>query len=127
MQTFLMIAKKSTKKHKVTSRKSSTEVLTYETKLIIVVLLLLFFYPVGLIFMWTWMGKWPMPLRIIITLPVLLGIAAFFMLMVLLASAFHRMQWERNTGYMMQRAIQTTPISPMQQATTPATQNLYSY
>lgn len=129
MQTFLMPTKKSTRNRKTTSARStrslpSDQTLSYETKLIIVVLLLLFFYPVGLVFMWLWMGKWPLLLRIIITLPVFLGLGAFFMLMVLFASAFNRMRFTR-TRYMQPYMMQITPAPSTQQATPPA--NPYTY
>lgn len=121
-----MPTKKSAKKAKASPTRLSAadQSLSYETKLIIVVLLLLFVYPVGLIFMWVWMGRWPLILRIIITLPVFLGLGAFFMLMVLFASAFNKMRWER-THYMQPYMMHITPAPLTQQATPPG--NPYTY
>lgn len=59
-------------------RVDTSEDLSYETKLVIVVLLLLFFYPLGLVFMWMWMRNWPTWLKVIISLPLVMGFVAFF-------------------------------------------------
>ncbi|MBI4137478.1 hypothetical protein HY469_05455 [Candidatus Roizmanbacteria bacterium] len=55
--------------------------MSYETKMIIVILLLILVYPIGLIMMYIWM-KWPMWVKILLTLPILL----LFLLPILTAS-----------------------------------------
>ncbi|SRR5258706_7268835 len=71
------------------SRKSSTSdanSLSYDSKTIIVVLLLLLAYPIGAVLMWMWMGKWPIWLKAIITVPFVFGIlAATFMILIMFA------------------------------------------
>ncbi|HSW87639.1 MAG TPA: hypothetical protein VLG12_00580 [Candidatus Saccharimonadales bacterium] len=77
----MAVKKKATKR---TTRKVSSVVeseamaseMTTDTKTIIVVLLLIFIYPLGAIFMWVWMKWWPMWVRILLTIPFILGILA---------------------------------------------------
>jgi hypothetical protein len=70
-------AHKTTHKERVQTARSVDEI-SYETKLTIVILLLLFVYPLGLIFMWAWMRNWPLWLKVLISLPVILGIMGIF-------------------------------------------------
>lgn len=52
----------------------------YDAKTIIVTLCLLFIYPFGIILMWIWMVTWNWWLRLIITIPLLLGIVCVFVI-----------------------------------------------
>lgn len=69
------------------SAKRSVAKVSYDTRTIVTVLLLLFVYPIGVIFMWAWMNDWPVWLKVIITLPVLVFIFAVFSIMFILKSA----------------------------------------
>ncbi len=89
--------KKSSTKKSSSSRRKTTNTRTsnsngyqasYDTQMIITVLLLLFVYPLGVIFMWSWMRNWPVWLKIIITLPVFLFILSVFFIMFVLRAAF---------------------------------------
>ena len=52
---------------------SSNVTKTTDNKTLIAILLLFFLYPIGLIFMWFW-PKWPLWLKIVLSLPILLGL-----------------------------------------------------
>lgn len=53
--------------------------LSYDTKTIITVVLLVSFYPAGVFFVYRWMD-WPTWLKVLITLPLILGAVAFIIL-----------------------------------------------
>ncbi len=97
--------------------------LSYETQMIIVILLLLFFYPIGLIFMWAWMGKWPLWLRILLTIPLFLGGFIIFSVLIFIAaiiqhvSTNYRMEQQRQQ--LMKQYLSPTP-TVSQQALSPS-------
>lgn len=62
----------------VTGSEAMASEMSADTKTIIVVLLLIFIYPLGALFMWIWMKWWPMWVRILLTLPFILGILCLF-------------------------------------------------
>ena len=64
--------------------------LSYDIKFLLVILLLFVMYPVGLILMWVWMPHWPTWLKLLISLPVLLGIFLCFVGMALFVGLLHR-------------------------------------
>lgn len=66
-----------------------------DAKLIIVLLLLLFFYPLGLVFMWLWMKKWPTWLKVVITLPIIIGILAAIFIIIVARAIIHEARLER--------------------------------
>ena len=111
--------------------------LSYETKLVIVVLLLLFFYPLGLVFMWIWMKDWPTWLKIIISLPLAFGIAAFFIGMFVVAlfirhavtsQDFQNSLKQRYEKQYMNYQLSTTPTPSMIPLESPTpSQNTQSY
>ncbi len=69
------LTKKTTRKvSSVVESEAMASEMTTDTKTIIVVLLLIFVYPVGAIFMWVWMKWWPLWIRILLTLPFILGV-----------------------------------------------------
>lgn len=97
---------------------------SYETRVIIVVLLLLFVYPIGLIFMWAWMRNWPLWVKLLITLPFILGIFAIFGLFMLIGSLvtqsnMHNRYPEYPTPMRQER--QVTPSPKLPTAITPTT------
>ncbi len=55
-----------------------------DTRTIVTALLLLFLYPIGLIVMWSW-TKWPLWLKILLSLPILLFVVAILFGLVLIA------------------------------------------
>lgn len=79
-----------------TTRTKSPEEISYETKLTIVILLLLFVYPLGLVFMWVWMRNWPVWLKIVISLPLVLGVLALFTGMFFIALLIRNATTSRN-------------------------------
>lgn len=96
--TYFMASKK-TPKRKISSRKASvpqnTLGLSYDTKLIIVLLLLVFVYPLGIIFMWVWMKNWPVWLKILIMLPLLLGLFMAMIFVIMIRALIHEARIER--------------------------------
>ncbi len=95
---------------------STSYELSYETSTIIVVLLLLFLYPVGIILMWAWMHSWPTWLKFLITLPLFLGVLAFFAALLFVGSFIGKMRFEnmmqqRSHGnWYYQQTISPTPL-----------------
>jgi len=57
------------------------EGMSYDTKTVIVVLCLIFAYPIGLILMFAWM-KWPMIVKLLVTIPVTFIFLVISLLMV---------------------------------------------
>lgn len=57
-----------------------------DARFLLVIVLLFVFYPVGLVLMWAW-TNWPRWVKILISLPVLVGILLFFVGMILFAFA----------------------------------------
>jgi len=55
-------------------RKVPEGAISYDAKTIIIILCLIFIYPIGIIFMWIWMKTWPLWLKLIISVPLILGI-----------------------------------------------------
>ena len=76
---------------------TQSEPMSQDTKIIIVILLLIFFYPLGLIFMWLWMKEWPTWAKLLISLPVALGILAMLLLMFAVVFGI-------STGHFMERS-----------------------
>lgn len=111
-----------------------SEEISYETKLIIVILLLLFVYPIGVIFMWLWMREWPAWLKVIISLPIILGILAiifglFFGALLLRNVVTNRdfrnqMMWnyQYQRPYMHMYRLPATPSATVAPTDTPAEQ-----
>lgn len=93
--------------------------LSYETRVIVVILLLLFVYPVGLICMWAWMRNWPLWLKLLITLPLLLGVLVFFLGAIALGGflSHARLQYEMPERH--EENFMPT-VSPMMRMMTPA-------
>ncbi len=133
-QTMSMLAKKARKTaSKATPERKFTRVstdLSYETKLTIVVLLLLFFYPLGLIFMWAWMRSWPTWLKLLLSIPVAIGLCILFagiMLIIALVrnGASNNQVQEQLRVYQqlhMQKEVLLTPTeSEIEPTDTPAT------
>jgi DMSO reductase anchor subunit len=67
-------AKIKTEKKVIKPHITSSNGPTYDTQMIVTILLLLFVYPLGLMFMWVWMHTWPVWLKLIISIPFLLGL-----------------------------------------------------
>ncbi len=68
-------AKNEKRKEKVTRPKIISSMgPTYDTQMIVTILLLIFIYPVGIIFMWAWMRSWPVWVKLIISLPLIISI-----------------------------------------------------
>ncbi len=81
------MAKKKDSKHRGTSSQSSTP--SYETEMIIVIILLLLAYPLGLIFMWAWMGIWPRWLKIVLSLPLIIAFILLAFILYFIAAIIH--------------------------------------
>lgn len=99
-------ARNSREQNTATPRTQATgyhEELSYETKLIIVILLLLFVYPLGVIFMWLWMREWPVWLKIVISLPIILGIIGIFVGIFFLSLLLRNAALNRNFQNQMMR------------------------
>jgi hypothetical protein len=104
---------------------SSSQGPSYDTMMIVTILLLIFVYPLGIVFMWGLMRTWPTWLKVVVSLPLLIGI--FFTTVILFAVGkaikgtdfnnvrlqqrnIERMQ--RQQDRMMQQDITPTPSSP---------------
>ena len=122
MPTKKKAAKRTTRKlSSVVESEAMASEMTTDTKTIIVVLLLIFVYPLGAIFMWVWMKWWPMWVRILLTLPFILGI---LMMIFGLAMAGFIMrsavrQQERMNTIPYQRRMDVPQQSPNQMYLTP--------
>ena len=68
-----------------------------DTKGSLVALLLVWFYPVGLIFMFIWMRRWPVWAKIIILLPLIFGILVFVLFGAVFFSAINSEGFLGNT------------------------------
>jgi hypothetical protein len=112
--------------------------MSQDTKTIIVILLLIFAYPLGLLLMWFWMKEWPVWVKILISLPVALGVLMFLAIaaLVLFKLTFlggfqnlqnRHMMWQNkdNGGYvqnfqpggpMMSALPSPSPVSQLPQA-----------
>jgi hypothetical protein len=77
--------------------------LSYETRVVVVILLLLFVYPIGLICMWAWMRNWPLWLKLLLSLPLFLGVLAFFVVMVALGSFLGHSRWNDRVERMQEK------------------------
>lgn len=137
------IAKKSPKTTtKVTPAKTTEHIspepdtaeLSYETRVIITILLLLFVYPVGLIFMWWWMKNWPLWLKIIITIPLVLGVFAFFAAILVIGAILTHMRVDTNTQQELQKQLQQqemriseTPLPSLPVSMTPTSDTSGTY
>ena len=90
----------SSRSKKAVSRPNVTSSMgpSYDTQMIVTILLLIFIYPVGLIFMWAWMRTWPIWIKIIISLPLIISV--FFVMLVLFAvhRAIQDVRYERMMG-----------------------------
>jgi hypothetical protein len=107
------VVRKTTRKSSTPLRKvmaQETPGLSYDTKLIIVLLLLLFVYPLGLVFMWAWMKNWPVWLKLLIMLPLLLGLLIGIFFVIMIQTVVHEAQIER-----MQELQQMQKEKQMQQ------------
>lgn len=121
------------KTSKTTVSKQSTE-LSYETKMVIVIICLLFVYPVGLILMWFWMREWPLWVKLLISLPLFLGVLFFIIGIVLIGifigHARINMQREQIRERMLQQRQEMqirpmTSITPTETTTSPTSPNTY--
>lgn len=104
--------------------------LSYETRVIVVILLLLFVYPIGLICMWAWMRNWPLWLKLLISLPLFLGVLAFFAGAIALGSILShtRLQYEMQNRMQERREERLFPtVSPMMRQITPTQSNPNTY
>jgi len=96
------------------SRQQTPSEISYETKLTIVILLLLFVYPLGLIFMWVWMKNWPLWLKILISLPIVLGILGLFIGICAIAMIIRHVATDKNfQNQMHQYQYQQQKLTPM--------------
>lgn len=81
-------------------------------------MLLLFFYPIGLILMWFWMVKWPLWLKILLSLPVALALFAFFAALIFAAIFVRNIGWQQQMNIqrekMMQQWLSPTPTNTRQ-------------
>ena len=98
---------KPLKKVTIASAGASQEI-SYDTKIIITLLLLLFFYPLGLIFMWTWM-QWKGWLKFLVTLPLILTMFVMFTMIALVGKAVRTATDERHMQMRYQQMQTTTP------------------
>lgn len=108
--------------------------LSYETRTLITIILLLFIYPVGLILMWWWMKNWPLWLKIIITIPLVLGVFAFFAIIFVLGAILSHVRIDTKTQQELQRQLQQqemqlsgTPWSSLPVSMTPTTNTPETY
>lgn len=121
------------KAERVTTQTATVDEISYETKLTIVILLLLFVYPLGLVFMWFWMRNWPLWLKILISLPIIIGILGILFGIFALAMILRHVATDKNFQYQMrqyqyQQEQQLTPspseaISPTDTVTPTTTDN----
>lgn len=130
-------AKKSTKrsaKKSVSSpalSKAYESEISYETKIIITVLLLIFVYPIGLIIMWWWMKDWPFWLKLLLSIPLFLGVLLFIGGFVILGTLIDNMHYTRQRfelrQHMLQREMQltTTPAPTLLPTTIPTSPVTY--
>lgn len=104
--------------------------MSYETRVIVVILLLLFVYPVGLICMWAWMRDWPLWLKLLISIPLFLGVLLFFAGVMLLgtfvSSANRAYRLQQMQERMQRHELQLNPTDyPMMHPTDTAVPNTY--
>lgn len=121
------------KAERVTTRTATVDEISYETKLTIVILLLLFVYPLGLVFMWFWMRNWPLWLKILISLPIVIGILGILFGIFAIAMILRHVATDKNFQYQMrqyqyQQEQQLTPspsetVSPTDTSTPTTTDN----
>lgn len=122
MPTKKKVTKRTTRKlSSVVESEAMASEMTTDTKTIIVVLLLIFVYPLGAIFMWVWMKWWPMWVRILLTLPFILGV--FMMIFGLTMAGFimrsAARQQDRMNTIPYQKRMYVPQHSPNQMYLTP--------
>lgn len=117
------VARKEAPQKAPRSEETSAASISYETQMIIVVLLLLFVYPIGLIFMWAWMNRWPMWLKVLLTIPLFLGVLALFSLIIFVATIIRGIGWqyrmEEQRQKMMRQYLSPTPTTVQETTVTP--------
>lgn len=125
-----MPARTPTKKAAKTARSTSArhgttaktpDEISYETKLTIVILLLLFVYPLGLVFMWAWMRNWPTWLKVLISLPIILGIIGTLIGIFFLSLLIRRVATDKNLQNMLRQKYQDQYRQEYQLTPSPAT------
>lgn len=90
---------------------TTSDSLSYETKTIIVILSLFFFWPAGIILMWLWMHTWPAWVKILVTLPIVLGalfmiaLVVFLFFMLIFVGSHHN-RHDYYEGYPAQQNMQ---------------------
>lgn len=89
------------RKSKISEKKSvstisSTASPSNDTKIIIVILLLLFAYPLGLIFMWGWMKNWPIWLKVVLSVPLILAILFIVAAFSFIGNAIHNRRYDNS-------------------------------
>lgn len=111
-------ARKTTRStsRKVTRASENTQ-LSLDTRTIITLLLLLLLYPVGVGFMWAWMKPWPVWLKFIISLPLVIMFLSFFGMLVLFGSLVRHARDMR--GFEEQRQMMMQPSTPPVVSLTP--------
>ena len=104
------------KAKRVNTQQAHVDEISYETKLTIVILLLLFVYPLGLVFMWVWMKNWPLWLRLLISLPLALGVIGIFFGIFAISLILRHIATDKNFQYQMheyQKQYQQYQLSPV--------------
>jgi len=104
--------KRTTKKAEVIAAESN------DTQLLIVILLLVLVYPLGILFMWYWMKMWPTWLKIIISLPFIIGIVAAMTACFVGIALMHRFAMNKDFRNRWETQVQ---IQRQKDATTGAT------
>lgn len=99
------------KAERVSTRATHVDEISYETKLTIVVLLLLFVYPLGLIFMWFWMKNWPLWLKLLISLPIVVAALGILFGIFAISLILRHVATDKNFQYQM-RQYQQYHLSP---------------
>ena len=123
-----MAKKKVTKNKKAKSKKptivrkpkvTSSMGPSYDTQMIVTILLLVFIYPVGLIFMWAWMKSWPIWLKIIISLPLIISLFTVMLILIAIGRFVRHVKYDQEfQDYRMritpyQKNVEVSPtISP---------------
>lgn len=122
MATRKKAAKKSAHATKIVVQKpqvTSSMGPTYDTQMIITILLLLFVYPLGLVFMWAWMKTWPLWLKLIISLPLLLSLFVIFLLFYFVGTIIRHGTYRAMVGQQRIEHMQQLPQDMMDLTPTP--------
>jgi hypothetical protein len=84
----------------------------YDTRMIVTILLLIFIYPVGLIFMWAWMKSWPVWLKFIISLPLLISLFFVGLIIFTVGKAVKEARYQQMMGTYQNQMYQNSYSSP---------------